>query len=179
MIDYLVCSEYATLKFLETTKVPAPKAFGYGLCGSGEHVDVGVSSILTEELQWKPWIGQGSATRDASEEDKRKIWSGLADIMMELKRHPFTTAGSLQYQSSHLVVSGVASDRFGPYGPFKTGLAYYTAFAEQYLELFADNQLYTEYPINAYLVYSFLKERHPAGSASQRDRYRELLPQTP
>jgi hypothetical protein len=39
-----------------------------------------------------------------------------------------------------------------------TSTAYYTAFAEQYLELIADGQLYTEYPVDAYLEYRFLKE---------------------
>jgi hypothetical protein len=35
LVEYLVLSEYATLKFLETTAVPAPRAFGYGIYGTG------------------------------------------------------------------------------------------------------------------------------------------------
>lgn len=64
-------------------------------------------------------------------------------------------------QSSELEVSAVASDRFlilTPKVPFVTSAAYYEAFAEQYLELIADGPLYTEYPVNAYLVYHFLKD---------------------
>ncbi|KAI0429560.1 hypothetical protein F5Y09DRAFT_310049 [Xylaria sp. FL1042] len=55
----------------------------------------------------------------------------------------------------------MASDRYvvlSPEGSFDTSLSYYTAFGEQYLALIADRQLYTEYPIDIYLVYRFLKD---------------------
>jgi aminoglycoside phosphotransferase (APT) family kinase protein len=58
-------------------------------------------------------------------------------------------------------VSATASDRFVclyPYGPFETSAAYYTAWAEQYLALIADGQLYPQFPIEAYLVYRFLQD---------------------
>jgi hypothetical protein len=108
-----------------------------------------------EELRGTPWNGSG-----ATENEKAKIWSGLADILIELEKYPFPMAGSLCLQSSELEVSAVASDRFlvlTPKGPFVTSAAYYVAFAEQYLELIADDQLYTEYPVNAYLVYRFFE----------------------
>ncbi|KAI1501355.1 hypothetical protein F5X99DRAFT_428477 [Biscogniauxia marginata] len=143
LVEYLVLSEYATLKFLETTAVPAPRAFSYGICGTGtDH-------------------GQGVSGGEATENEKAKVWSGLADILIELEKHPFPKAGSLCLQSSEIEVSAVASDRFlvlTPTGPFVTSTAYYASFAEQYLELIVDGQLYTGYPINAYLVYRFLKD---------------------
>jgi hypothetical protein len=64
-------------------------------------------------------------------------------------------------RSSEIEVSAIPIDRFlvlTPTRPFATSTAYYTAFAEQYLELITDGQLYTECPINAYLVYRFLKD---------------------
>ena len=161
LVEYLVLSEYATLKFLENTAVPAPRAFSYGICGTGTDHGTGVSFILMEELRGTPWMGQGVSGGKATESEKGKIWSGLADILIELGKHPFSKAGSLCLQSSEIKVSAVASDRFlvlTPTGPFATSTAYYAAFAEQYLELIADGQLYTEYPINAYLVYRFLKD---------------------
>ncbi|KAK4072086.1 hypothetical protein Trihar35433_4150 [Trichoderma harzianum] len=97
----------------------------------------------------------------ATDEEKARIWSELAEILAELERHPFPKAGSLCFQSSIVEVSAAASDRFSvltPNGPFNNSTAYYTAFAEQYLELIADGQLYTEFPVNAYLVYRFLKD---------------------
>ena len=161
LVEYLVLSEYATLKFLETTAVPAPRVFSYGICGTETDHGTGVSFILMEELRGTPWTGQGVSGGKASENEKAKVWSGLADILMELEKHPFPKAGSLCLQPSEVEVSAVASDRFlvlTPTGPFATSTAYYAAFAEQYLELIVDGQLYTEYPINAYLLYRFLKD---------------------
>jgi hypothetical protein len=107
------------------------------------------------------WTGQGVSGGEATENEKAKVWSSLADILIELEKHPFPKAGSLCLQSSEIKVSAVASDRvlvLTPTGPFATSTAYYAAFAEQYLELIMDGQLYTEYSINAYLVYGFLKD---------------------
>ena len=98
---------------------------------------------------------------EATAEEKEKVRRGLADILVELDEHPFPRAESLNVTSSGVEVGPVASDRFvvlDPAGPFETATAYYTAFAEQYLELIADGQLYTEFPVNAYLLYRFLKD---------------------
>lgn len=161
LADYLIASEYATLKFLETTAVPAPRAFSYGVCSNGTDHGVGVAFLLMEELPGRPWTGQGVSDTTATGDDKARIWSDLAEILAELQHHPFPKAGSLCFQSSSIQVSVVASDRFvvlTPNGPFHDSTAYYTAFAEQYLALIADGQLYTEFPIDAYLVYRFLKD---------------------
>ncbi|KAL7955738.1 hypothetical protein V8C34DRAFT_326895 [Trichoderma compactum] len=159
--DYLIASEYATLKFLETTAVPAPRAFSYGACSNGTDYGEGVSGTT------------------ATDEEKTRIWSDLAEILVELERHPFLKAGSLCFQSSAVEVSAVASDRFvvlTPDGPFHSSTAYYTAFAEQYLELIADGQLYTEFPIDAYLVYRFLKDNvsqlaEPGGETKSPEKF--------
>ncbi len=167
---YLILSEYATLRFLETTAVPAPRAFGYGVRGDGTDHGVGVSFLLMEELPGKPWTGEGASGEDATDEEKAKVWSGLAAILAELARHPFPVAGSLSYQASSIDVAAVASDRFvvlTPAGPFRSSVEYYTAFAEQYLELIADGQLYTQYPVDAYLVYRFLRDQ--AGQLIEAD----------
>jgi aminoglycoside phosphotransferase (APT) family kinase protein len=163
LAEYLVVSEYATLKFLEKTTVPAPRAFGYGRCSDGSDKGIGVSFLLIEELPGKPWLGGGIPDDESSEDQKTKIWSGLADIMAELARHPFPKAGSLcvDAASSRVQVGPTASDRWvviDPDGPFESAVDYYTAWAEQYLALIADRQLYPDYPVDAYLVYRFLKE---------------------
>lgn len=162
LVEYLVLSEYATLKFLESTAVPAPRVFSYGICGTGTDHGTGVSFILMEEFDGTPWTGQGVSGEEATDDEIQKVLTGVADILIELEEHPFPKAGSLCLSSSGVIeVSAVASDRFlvlTPRGPFATSTDYYTAFAEQYLELIADGQLYTEYPIEAYLVYRFLKD---------------------
>ncbi|KAI0197744.1 hypothetical protein F4808DRAFT_463448 [Astrocystis sublimbata] len=172
LADYLIRSEYATLKFLETTAVPAPRGFGYGTRGNGTDHGVGVGFLLIEELPGRPWTGEGVSGSNATDEEKMKIWNAVADILAELERHPFPKAGSLCVNSCSIEVSAVASDRFvvlDPEGPFDTPTAYYTAFAEQYLALIADGQLYTEYTVDAYLVYRFLKDNAAVQLAQQQD----------
>jgi aminoglycoside phosphotransferase (APT) family kinase protein len=58
LAEYLICSEYATLKFLETTTVPAPRAFSFGIPSQGTDHGIGVCFLLMEELSGKPWDGQ-------------------------------------------------------------------------------------------------------------------------
>lgn len=181
VIEYRIKSEYATLKFLERTSVPAPRAFGYGLrCGGpGADHGVGVSFILMEELPGRPWYGGGEPPED--EETKRKeerLFAQLADVLAELARWPFDKAGSLTVREEEgarkekgggggdrveevVVLGPQMGDRFAvldPEGPYETAEDYYAAWAEQHLELIADGQLYTEYPVDAYLTYRFLAD---------------------
>lgn len=154
LAGYLIRSEYATLKFLETTTVPAPRAFTFGVPSENTDHGVGVCFLLMEELPGKPWDGRGDAT---------KVWKGLARILAELEKYPFTKAGSLYVRSPGDLpsISAIASDRFvclDPYGPFETSADCYTAWAEQYLTLIADGQLYPQFSVEAYLVYRFLQE---------------------
>jgi hypothetical protein len=70
--------------------------------------------------------------------------------------------GSLVLGAYGVEVSAMASDRFvvlTPEGPFGNAEGYYTAYTEQYLSPIADGHLYTEYPVDAYLVYRFLKDK--------------------
>lgn len=60
LVDYLIRSEYATLKFLETTNVPAPRVFDYGIAGDKNN-KTGVSYILMEEMAGKPGTFKGRA----------------------------------------------------------------------------------------------------------------------
>ncbi|KAI6287567.1 hypothetical protein MCOR10_000844 [Pyricularia oryzae] len=152
LAGYLISSEYATLKFLETTAVPAPQDFAFGVRDDGTDHGVGLGFLLMEELSGKSWQGDGIDGKLATEDDKTRVLQGLADIMAELAAHPFPKARSLTLQGSYIQVSAVARDRFvvlASEGPFDTSASYYTAFAEQYLALIADGKLYTEYPVDA------------------------------
>ncbi|GAB1320893.1 Aminoglycoside phosphotransferase domain-containing protein [Madurella fahalii] len=160
VIEQGLISEYATLKFLEGTAVPAPRAFGYGLLSDGTDQGIGAGFLLMEELPGKPWYNPGR-TDDDNRDEKTKILSGVADIMAELARHPFPKAGSLYLEGSRLEVGPVPIDLFralDPVGPFESAIEYYTAWAEGHLELIADRQVYLDYPVEAYLVYRFLKD---------------------
>ncbi|KAL2127927.1 hypothetical protein VTI74DRAFT_9952 [Chaetomium olivicolor] len=86
-------------------------------------------------------------------------------------RHQFPKAGLLCLLSANLVVAAVASYRFvvlSPAGPFGSSLDYYIDFADQYLALIADGQLYTAYLVDTYLVHRFLKD-NPAQLIEQQD----------
>lgn len=111
----------------------------------------------------RPWAHVSVPSSRALQGDAAKVWKGLAEIFAELEKHPFTKAGSLCVESPDDLpsVSATASDRFvclDPYGPFETSAAYYTTWAEQYLALIADGQLYPQFPVEAYLVYRFLQD---------------------
>ncbi|KAJ0161066.1 hypothetical protein CTA2_6835 [Colletotrichum tanaceti] len=167
LAEYLIRSEYATLKFLETTAVPAPRAFSFGIPSRGTDHGVGVCFLLMEELPGTPWDGRGDAS---------KVWKGLAAILAELEKREFPQAGSLHVWSpddDRPSVSAAASDRFvclGPWGPFDTSEEYYAAWAEQHLALIADGQLYPQFPVEAYLVYRFLKENAARLSEPEPER---------
>ncbi|KJK60920.1 hypothetical protein P875_00042903 [Aspergillus parasiticus SU-1] len=105
--------------------------------------------------------------RFADDKDKERVWNSLADILIEIQRHPFSKAGSLLPGPvpSEPIVFAVASDRFlvlSPSGPFGTVSDYYSSFVKQNMVLIADSQLFTFFPVNAYLVFSFLKSQIPA-----------------
>lgn len=167
LAEYLIRSEYATLKFLEMTAVPAPRVFSFGIPSQSTDCGVGVCFLLMEELQGEPWDGR---------ENTAKVWTNLAGILAELEKHPFPKIGSLSVESPDDLpsVSATASDRFvclGPYGPFETSTAYYTAWAEQYLALIADGQLYPQFPIEAYLVYRFLRDNAASQLSDAEDTF--------
>ncbi|KAI9752553.1 MAG: hypothetical protein M4579_005590 [Chaenotheca gracillima] len=156
LIEYLVVSEYATLKFLQGTSVPSPRVFGYGLASERRN-DVGVSFILMEALPGKPFNAY-----QASLEQRERVYNGVADILIELSKHPLPKAGSLILKGDvEFEVGPTASNRFvalGLYGPFKSATEYFVSITEQYLDLIADGQLYPDYGVEAFLAYRFLEE---------------------
>ncbi|KAK4124805.1 hypothetical protein N657DRAFT_670696 [Parathielavia appendiculata] len=118
LIDYLILSEYATLKFLKGTAVPAPKAFGYAIRGAGTDHGVGLDAA---EHAWRG-----------------NLWRCLADVYAELARQPLPKADSLYVdQEGRVEVGPVASDKFivlDPCGPFEHAIDYYTAWADHFLK---------------------------------------------
>ncbi|KAJ5832207.1 hypothetical protein N7474_000518 [Penicillium riverlandense] len=155
LVEYLVASEYATLKFLEPTKIPAPKPYGYGLASDPSN-RVGVSYILMQAMPGKPYYAS-----QVSYSQKQRVIEQLADIMIEIYKHPVPLVGSLVMEGERTKLSSVASNRFvvlGTYGPFETPLDYIISITEQYLDLIADGQVHHKYPLEAFLYYRFLRK---------------------
>ncbi|KAI2028673.1 hypothetical protein LOZ41_005684, partial [Ophidiomyces ophidiicola] len=158
LVEYLVASEYATLKFLESTNVPAPKAFGYGLVSDTLN-NVGVNYLLMERLPGKPY-----REYIANESQKESVLLQLSHILIEMSNYPFPKAGSLLVENGEVRISAVASNRFvilDRYGPYNDAVEYFSSITDQYLDLIADGQIYPEYPREAFLFYQTLRRHIP------------------
>lgn len=156
MVEYFIASEFATLKFLEPTKVPAPKAFGFGLA-SDENNAVGVSYLLMECLPGKPF---NSDLLGAKPQQRQSILAQFAEILIEISKLPVPAAGSLISRVGQTSVSKIASNRFVHLdlsGPFFTTSDYFVAISDQYLDLVADGQVHSQYPTEAFAFYSLAR----------------------
>lgn len=162
LLEYMMASEYATLKFLSSTNVPAPRAFGFGLASDASN-RVGVSYLLMEALPGRPYY-----QHDASIQQQQHVLRQLAQIMAEIGKHPMPQAGSPLWDGERVHASSVASNRFvslGLYGPFDSASDYLASIAEQHMDLITDGQLYPEYPKEAFLFYRTLRKH--AGELSE------------
>ncbi|EFY91710.1 hypothetical protein MAC_02300 [Metarhizium acridum CQMa 102] len=88
--DYVLRSEAATMEFLQRhTRIPSPRVFDWA-CESDPANTVGVGYILMEKLQ-----GTSLDWQRATTAQREKVVRQLADILLEIERHPFDRFGSL------------------------------------------------------------------------------------
>ncbi|KAL2255107.1 hypothetical protein VTK26DRAFT_4102 [Humicola hyalothermophila] len=171
--DREMLNEYATLKFLETTTVPAPRVYGIGLRTRGSRGAGArgwgkrsrrtrrsdtrrLGSWANSPTSWPSWPGTRSRLPGRYGVSHRQYRTPAAAEKAGGGSRP-DAAGP----GSVISVTAQLSDRLhvlDPAGPFRTAVDYYTAHAEQYLKLIADGQLHCFYPIDAYLLYRFLKD---------------------
>ncbi|KAH7031530.1 uncharacterized protein B0I36DRAFT_324091 [Microdochium trichocladiopsis] len=172
VFEYIVTSEYATLKFLETTSIPAPRAFSFGLSSDPAN-KLGIDYLLIQALPGRPYK-RGDATLGQS----NHVLEQIADMMIKLSQLPFSAAGSLITSSEgNTKIGPVSSNRFihlYPSGPHNSPTDYFADTARQYLDLIADGQLHERCPVEAYLFYSLLLSRSEelspkAGAATDMD----------
>ncbi|PIG82225.1 hypothetical protein AARAC_000276 [Aspergillus arachidicola] len=159
LVEYLVASEYATLRFLELMKIPAPRAFTYGLAPEPSN-RVGVSYIVMQALPGRPFYAH-----KVSPSQKAKVLEQVAEIILEIYKHPVPSAGSPVVDKGQIQISTLAKDRFvdlSTSGPFTTPLEYILAITGQYMDLIADSQLHHKHPLEAFQFYHYL---HRNGAA--------------
>jgi len=160
--NQILLSECATLRWLESLDVPTPRLHGYGLRGDPRN-EVGVAYIIIDKLPGQPFNSSV-----ASETQKSKVLSQWADILCILGKHPLDKIGSLKFDTNGTIdVGTIASDRTGtlPFiGPFEGAEEFYSTWAETYLELIVDGQLFSSYSVDAYTMFKFLAEQAKAGS---------------
>ncbi|KAI1259817.1 hypothetical protein F5Y18DRAFT_408348 [Xylariaceae sp. FL1019] len=171
--DYIVHSEIATLKFLEQTTVPAPKVFDFALENTPDNA-IGVGYILMEKLP-------GSSLRWATATDaqRARVMEQLAGIFVELHKHPFDLLGSLdRLASSHIgpfaresLADFAANGEMRAMGPFSSLEDYHRSELSLILDLIIRGELYSQRPVDAYLIHRFLVDLTPQiCSLSVRDQ---------
>ncbi|PGH08981.1 hypothetical protein GX51_01038 [Blastomyces parvus] len=148
-------SEVATLEFLTGTRIPAPRVYAYGLESPGN--PVGTSYILMEKLAGKPldW-------NSANAEQRARVMDQLADVYLELEKHPIPLTGSLYPISAvgapcQVQVGGFAQvpcfeTPEQQLGPFETLEASYTAIIHHQLRMLANHEI-NSLPVDNYLAF--------------------------
>jgi hypothetical protein len=149
---HVVLAEVATLAFLELTAVPAPRVRGYRLASPDN--PVGVAYLLMEKMPGRPLDWHAATARQ-----RAKVMEQLADVYLELERHPIPMMGSLlpsDPPDSPVAVGGVAQvpwfenpDR--ALGPFETLEAAYSALLHQQLRAIESCEL-AGLPVDSYLA---------------------------
>ena len=159
--NYIITSEIATLRFLETTNIPTPRVWDYALEGEGNHVRVGY--ILMDCMPGK--VLDWSST---SEEGRKKIVAQLADIYVELRNFEFHEMGSMdQVGEKHVgplareCLTDFAGSSMQPLGPFAHLQEYYRTSINLLLDLIHRGEIHTDRPVDTYLIYRFLYEKVP------------------
>lgn len=159
--DYIMKSEVATLKHLETTAVPAPKLFDYAFEGDGN--PIGVGYMLIEKLP-----GTSLRWSVASSQQRTKVMEGLVKAYIELQKVPFSKMGCLTDPCS-LQIGPFACESLTDFdasgmitlGPYSSIEEYYKASIRLNLDLIIRDQLYVDRPVDAYLIHRFLLDLLP------------------
>ena len=154
--SYIALSEVSTLRYLETVAIPSPEVY-YFASDCCEN-PVGVTFVLMQKMHGKPldWVLATSAQRS-------KILEQLADIFLELEKHPFQQAGSLVASSSSgPSISGYAQVALfdtpeTPLGPFSNLESAADAMLTQQLRLIARGEL-SSLAVDNYLSHCWRKE---------------------
>lgn len=160
--DYIVRSEVATLQFLEWTSVPAPKVLDYAFEGEGSPIGVGyivMEMLPVKSLRWAP----------DSQSAQNKIMAQLADIFIELAKYTFQHLGSLD-RPGYLHVGPFARESLTDFdgstihaiGPLSSVEEYHDASLRLILDLILREEMYSQRPVDAYLIHQFLLDLVPS-----------------
>ncbi|TQV96082.1 Protein kinase-like domain [Cordyceps javanica] len=159
--DYVLESEVATLLFLEQTTVPTPRVYGYAL--ERDDNPVGVGYILMEKL-----AGKALDWPAADPNQRRKVMDQLADILIEIYKHPLPALGSLDTPGSsqiggfaHESLLNMAGGRLQTCQPFHSAEQYRRSLLQLILDRILAQEMYAAQPVEAYLLHRFLVDLVP------------------
>ncbi|KAK9438659.1 Protein kinase-like domain protein [Metarhizium brunneum] len=160
--DYIIQSEVATLMFLKHTNVPAPEVYDYALEGAPSNT-VGVGYILMQKLP-----GKSLRWSITTPEQRKNVMSQMADIFIELHKHPFPLLGSLESPgTSHIgayareSLTNFAQSTMCTTGPFSCPREYHVASIRLILDLITKDEIYSQRAVDAYLIHRFLLDLVP------------------
>jgi len=165
--DHIFQSEFATMKFLEDIAVPTPKVFDFALESPGNLVGVGymlVEKMAGRSLRWSV----------ASREQRGKVVEQLADVFIELRKHPLGSMGCLGTSSSDRIgafaresLTDFHGSRMAPLGPYSSLEEYHTSSIKLIQDLIIREEMYAQNPVDAYLIHQFLLDLIPSVLPSQ------------
>ncbi|KAK4040772.1 hypothetical protein C8A01DRAFT_45974 [Parachaetomium inaequale] len=164
---HIFLSEVATLKFLENTAVPAPRMYAYEAADSPGNA-VGMSYVLMEKLPGKP-LDWGRATT----EGRVRVLEQLADLYLELEKHPIPLTGSLTPTSTSMwggfaqMPCFEAPDR--TLGPFGTLDEAYSAIINQQQKVLTNHEV-SSLQVDNYLAFLWRLEALPELVANSLSR---------
>ncbi len=156
--DYIFKSEAATLMFLEKTAVPAPKVYDYAL--EHDNNPVGVGYILMEKLPGKP-LNWHAATPP----QRRRVLEQLADVQIELFKHPLQALGSLDTPGSsqvgafaHESLLDMVGGQLQTCNPFRSAKQYRISRLQLILDRIVAGEMYAQRSVEAYLLHRFMMD---------------------
>ncbi|QPH11293.1 hypothetical protein C2857_002994 [Epichloe festucae Fl1] len=159
--DYIIQSEVATLMFLKHTKVPAPEVYDFALENTNN--TVGVGYILMQKLP-----GKSLRWSLATQEQRRKVMSQLANTFIELHKYPFPLLGSLDNPGKSQVgayaresLTNFVKSKICTTGPFSSLREYYISSIQLILDLIVQDEIYSQQAVDAYLIHRFLLDLVP------------------
>lgn len=141
--------------------MPAPRVHDFELESAAN--PVGVSFILMDKLP-----GRSLSWCDATRHHKEKVLSQLADIFVELHRHPFSLIGCLDgFEETRVGPVGlecftdIEGSKLRTTGPFESLPSYYRSFIRITLDLIVSDEKYLQRAADAYLIQRFLLDLIP------------------
>lgn len=192
--DYVLRSEAATMKFLALhTTIPSPRVLDWALESDPDNA-IGTGYILMEKLPGAPldWPAATASQRS-------HVVRQLADIMIELHRHPFSQLGSLidadtedgladpASKQSPAQIRGLAEPSTlncgtngGPLGPFRSSKVALRSLIESYIQMTVTGEIGTaDQAIDVFLAHRFrldvLDQVWPPDGTSNQDNQQFFL----
>lgn len=147
--NYILRSEAATMNFLrKLTRIPSPEVYDWACESDPQNPLGGVGYILMEKIKGEPLDWQ-----QATSSQKEKVMQQLADIFLEIEKHPFDKIGSIMpaRDSAAFEIQGFAHhatfrpEYGGALGPFRSSIQATRTVIKLYLNMINKGEIAADY----------------------------------